>query len=449
MRLFPYGKAAFSFLVIALISGCWLGWQSLASGRRNLPPGTHKITFWVFASVHYDAYKKAIPAFEAAHPGTHVDLQLVSNDGLAARLQNAFLADLDVPDMVEIEISSSGTFFRGPLRDVGFEDLTDRVHNSGLWDKMVHARFAPYTTRGRIFGLPHDVHPVQLAYRRDLVEKLGIDVDKIHTWDDFVRVGKQVTLPNQRYMIELNDSGGDNLETFLFQRGGGYFDPDGHCTLDNEIAVKAMCWYVPLVAGPHRIGNSLGGGQVLTKAVEDGYVLFLVCPDWRSRGFQKDIPRVSGKMALMPLPAVEPGGIRTSTWGGTMLGITRRCKEPDLTWALAMHLYLDKAQLAERFRQTSILPAMRDAWNQEAFHEPNSFYSGQPLGDTYAALAPQVPFQYTSPFISTAKAKLGAALISCVQEYNAHPDRDLEPFARAALKESADDVRKLINRNPY
>src|SRR5579871_1565601 len=154
-------------------------------------------------------------------------------------------------------------------------------------------------------------------------------------------------------------------------------------------------------------------------------------------------------MALLPLPAVAPGGAHTSTWGGTMLGITKRCKEQDLAWQLAMHLYLDKPQLAERFRQTNILPAMSAAWNQAAFHEPNAYYSNQPLGDTYARLAPYVPFQYTSPFIGTAKAKLSAALISCVQEYNAYPDRDLEPFARAALKQNADDVRQRIARNPY
>ena len=58
--------------------------------------------------------------------------------------------------------------------------------------------------------------------------------------------------------------------------------------------MQTLCWYVPLVAGPHKIGNSLGGGQVLTKAVEDGYVLFLIAPDWRSKGFEQDIPREAG-----------------------------------------------------------------------------------------------------------------------------------------------------------
>lgn len=449
MRYFPYGRAAFCFLILALISGVWIAWTAATDARKVARPGTITLTYWTFAKPHYLSYQKAIKGFEAAHPGVKVDLQLVSNDGLAARLQNAFLADLDVPDLCEIEISASGTFFRGPLKDVGWSDLTERVHRSGLWDQMVQARFSPYTNRRHIFGLPHDVHPVQLIYRRDLVEAAGVDVREIKTWDDFIRIGHKLTVPNKRYMIDLSDSASDNIETCLFQRGGGYFDPDGRCILDSETAVQTLTWYVPLVAGPHPIGNSLGGGKVLTQAVEDGYVLFLVCPDWRSKSFEQDVPRVSGKMALMPLPAAVAGGRRTSTWGGTMLGITKHCRNQDLAWKLATYLYLDKPQLAERFRQTNILPAMRAAWKQPAFHEPNAYFSGQPLGDTYARLAPDVPLQYTSPFIQTAKAKLAEALISSVQQYNAHPDQSLEPFARAALRRSAGYVRRLMARNPY
>src|SRR6266581_3002594 len=250
MRSFPFGQAAFSMLVLALVSGFWLA-------AHPSPPKTATLTYWTFAKTHYLAYRQAIPSFKAAHPGVTVDLQLVSGTAVTTRLQAAFWADLDVPDLVEVEISSAGSFFRGPLKDVGFLDLTDRIHQTGLWERMVQARFAPYTSRGHIFGLPHDVHPVQLAYRRDIFANEGVDVGKIRTWDDFIRVGRKLTLPNQRYMIELSDTDASNLEPLLFQRGGGYFDPAGHCIFDNDVAVQTLRWYVPLVAGPRKIGNNL------------------------------------------------------------------------------------------------------------------------------------------------------------------------------------------------
>ncbi len=442
MRYFPYGKAAFSVLVLAILSGLWLA-------AHPAPRKTATLTIWTFAKPHYQAYQLAIPAFEAAHPGVKVDIQLVANVAAAQRLQAAFWSDLDVPDLVEVEISNAGSFFRGPLRDVGFSDLTARVNKAHLLERMVAARFAPYTKQGHIFGLPHDVHPTQIAYRRDLFAQAGVDPEKIKTWDDFIQLGHKLTIPNRRYLMEMNDNDTSHFEPALFQRGGGYFDPQGNCTMDNETAVQTMLWYVPLVAGPNKIGNNLGGGQILTRAVEDGYFYCLVAPDWRTKSIEQDIPRMSGKMALMPFPAVMPGGPRTSTWGGTMLGITKHCKNQDLAWELAMHLYLDKAQLAERFRGTNIIPALREAWEQPAFHEPRPYWSGLPLGETYARLAPQVPAQYASPFIFTAKAKMSAALVACVQRYNSDGPKDFEPFVRARLKQSADEVRVLIQRNPY
>jgi arabinosaccharide transport system substrate-binding protein len=446
MRQFPYGKAALCILIAALIAGLWLAAHPV---KRK----TATLTFWTFAKNHYDSSVEAAKSFEKLHPGVKVDVQLVAGPAVTYRLQAAFWSDLDVPDLAETEISAAGMFFRGPLEHVGFVDLTDRIHKEGLWDGMVQSRFAPYMSRGHIFGLPNDIHPVMLAYRRDIFEKKGVDVGKIKTWDDFVAVGRKLTIPNKRYMIEFSDSASWSFEMLLFQRGGGYFDSKGNCTMDDEIAVQTMCWYVPLVAGSKKIANSLGAGQgsgqMLTRAVEDGYILCLIAPDWRTKQIEMDVPRMSGKMALMPLPTVTPGGRPTSTWGGTMVGITKHCRNQDLAWEFAKHLYLESSDLAERFRSTNTLPALRSAWKEPAFNEPRPYWSGQQIGTMYASLARDVPPQYTSPVVVTAKSKLGEAIVECVQRYNAYGDEGFEEFVRSTLKNNAEEVRAMIRRNPY
>jgi len=442
MRSFPFGAAALCILLLAIFSGAWLALHPAKQEKSTL-------TFWTFAPEHQKAYMDALPSFEAAHPGVKVEIQLVSQQAVTTRLQAAFWSDLDVPDLVEVPIDFAGSFFRGPVENVGFSDLTARIHQSGLWDKMVQSRFAPYTSRGHIFGLPHDVHPIMLAYRRDIFQKEGIDANQIKTWDDFIRVGRKLTIANKRYMIELFDYRDAHLAACLFQRGGGYFTPEGKCIFDDETAVQTMLWYVPLVAGKNKIAGSLGPGQILTKAVEDGYFLTLIAPDWRTKTFEKDIPRMAGKMALMPLPSATPGGPRTSTWGGTMMGITKHSKNQELAWQFALHLYMDKKELGERFRSTNILPAVREAWNQKEFKEARPYWSNQPIGSLYAQLAPDVPAQYTGPFIVPAKAKLGEAVVACVQYYNANGEKGFEEFARKRLKQSADEVRALMARSPY
>jgi len=439
---FPYGAAALAFLLLALLSGAYI----LANPT---PKRTATITFWTFAKPHYEAYQPAIKEFERTHPGVKVDMQLVSGDAVTRRLRAAFWANLDVPDMVECEISAAGSFFRGSLDSVGFVDLTDRIEREGLKEKLVESRFAPYTTRGRIFGLPHDVHPVMLAYRRDLFEKHDIKVEDIKTWDDFVQIGRRVTKQGERYLLEADEGGGGAFEALLFQRGGGYFDAEGNCTFDNEKGIENILQYTPMVAGPNRIASSLGWGATLTKGVEDGYVMTVVAPDWRSKGFENDIGSMKGKMGLMPLPAIEPGGRRTSTWGGTMMGITKAAKDKDLSWELAKFLYLQKEDLADRFAGTNIVPPLKAAWDLPEFKKPNAYYGGQAVGTAYAALAPEVPAQYGSPFIELAKGKYSQSLIASVAYYKRNGDKGFEEFVRKTVKGKADEVRKVMARTPF
>jgi arabinosaccharide transport system substrate-binding protein len=430
-------------VVLMLVSGSWLLFHPI-------PQNTATLRLWTFAAVHCDAYKQAVPGFEAQHPGVTVDIELVHGDAITSRLQSAFWADLDVPDLVEVEISSAGTFFRGPVADVGFVDLTDWLKQSGYLDRIVKSRFSPYTSHGRVFGLPHDVHPVMLAYRRDLFEQLGIDADRLQTWDDFVLEGRRVTKRGERYMIQFSDVTSQNLEMLLFQRGGGYFDANGDLLMDNEIAVETIKWYIPLVAGSHLIASDPGtSDQAFTRALEDGYILSFVCPDWRSRLIERNVPQMAGKMALMPVPAFTRGGRRTSTWGGTMLGITKHCRNKELAWQLALYLYFDRQQLAARYRETNILSPLKTAWDLPVLREPRPYWSDQPIGKLYAELAEQVPPQYASPFTSLAKEKLGQVISASASYYNSHGEEGFEAFVRVRLKQAADDVRRQMERNPF
>ncbi len=459
MKEFPFGRAALWILLIALASGTAKGlWsaQNYLAARGQTP--TKTLTFWVFAPEHVDAYKSAFPAFEKAHPGVKIDLQQVTWNVVTQRLQAAMWSGVALPDMVEIPIDSAGAYFRGPVEDVGFVDLTERIKKAGLLNEMVTARFAPYTMRGHIFGLPHDVHPMMLAYNAEVFKKEGIDAEKIETWDDFIAIGRRLSKSGDRFMLELEDGRTAHFDPCLLQRGGGHFDEKGNVIFDNEIGVQTMLWFVPLVVGKNRIASSLAGGQVLSGAIKDGYFVCLMTPDWRTKTIEKMFqdkktkefaPEMMGKLRLMPLPAVKRGGPRTSTWGGTMLGITKQSPSQDLAWQLALHLYLNKDDLGQRFRDTNILPALRAAWKEPAFNEPRPFWGGQRLGTLYADLAPQEPQVYTSPFIAQSRAKLGEALVDCISKYRNDGDKDFEPYVRARLKRSADELRALIARNPF
>ena len=446
---FPYGKAPFALLVLAVVSGLLVCWRQF--GRREDPPD---LVFAIFARNHEEAYREAIPEFEKRH-GVKVQMQLVSLRALQSRLQSAFQTGAQVPDMVEIESSSMGFFTRGPIEDVGFMDLTDRLHAEGLYERMVESRYSLWSSRGRVFALPHDVHPVALAYRRDLIEELGIDVASLKTWSDFTEMGRRVTADltgdgyPDRYALDLSSGGGSSLQILMLQRGGQFLDAEGRVAFDSPETADAILWHLEQMHGRSPIAYNAGGGQSLVKTMMDGLVLFFFCPDWRTKQFEMDMPALSGKLGLIPLPAWEEGGRRTSTWGGTGLAIARSSPRRELAWELAKHLYLKTDDLADRFRAMNIIPPLVDSWRLEAFREPREFWGGQAIGSLYAGLAPETPPLYSSPYQQLAAGKVNEVYLAAVQRLRTRGPEGLREFVEAELKTQAAYVRRVMDRNVF
>ncbi len=439
---FPLGPAPLIIFALTVISGGFLLLRPTATQGDGL-------VLWTFAKEHVTCYEAELPAFQAAMPGTPIQVKQVDHSAIYQRLSAAMAAGVAVPDIVDVEISWTGPFFRGPIEEIGFVDLVPYLRRDGLLDRFLPSRFAPYTVQGRVFGLPHDVDPVMIAYRRDLLEAEGIDAGSLTTMEALVSVGRRLTRLGDdgrppRYLVQAQ-----TIEPFLFQRDGGYFDAQGRLRIDDEIAVQTMCWYVPLVAGPGRIAVDMGWGATMSRAMQEGLTLMFICPDWYARSFENDNPQLSGKMALMPLPAVTPGGRRTSTWGGTMIGITKSCRDPERAWALLKHLFASPAGWDRQWNTTGILPGMPESWTRPAIAAASPYWSGAAHGLAYAQLAPAVPPQYTSPYIDLAKGKYQEVMFACCRQWEAHGDDGFVEFVRERLTRAADEVRRQMTRNPF
>lgn len=446
---FPYGRAPFWLTLSALASLVLLVWVRL--GRAERRPD---LVLALSAPNHVAAYRAVEQRFEREH-GVDVALQLVHQRALTTRLQNALLAGTAVPDLVELPFDAMRYFGRGPLRDIGFVDLTDRLQSEGYRERLVEARLSLWSKAGRIFALPHDVHPVMLAYRADLVESLGIDVDSLTTWDHFVAEGRRVTVDRDgdgaldRFMIDLSSGANSGLRILLLQRGIGLFDEHANLTFNQTATIDTLIWYVRQSYGPTRIAFDCGWGQSLAKAMSDGLVLFYLAPDWRTNVFQLEAPRMAGKLKLMPLPAWQPGGRRTSIWGGSGLALTKRGKHPELAWQLARDLYFSYDELGRRFQDTNILPALKDAWGLAEFNEPNPYFSGQRLGQLFAQLATEVPPLWNNPYTILAENQLLEVVARAARHYELHGDQGLRQLVQSEVDAAEAHVRRYMARNAF
>ncbi len=444
----PVGLAPLLIAAMGLIAGLYLFVHPVSRRQADL-------VMWTFGVSHSDAYREAAERFSAA-TGRTVDLQLVNYNAVNQKLRSALWAAVNIPDLVEIEKSAAGGFFRGPIDKVGFLDLRPYMERDGILDRIPPNALATYTDRGAIFGLPHDIHPVMLAYRADIVDpylaRRGLRMEDLATWDDYFRELHGLIVPEERYLLQVEYSDAWAFQIFLMQRGGGIFGPDGRLRMDDETAVQTMLWMIPLVAesGTRQVAASLGNWQPsYYRGLVEGFYIAVLCPDWRSSSLEIFARELSGKMRVVPLPAPVPGGLRTSQIGGTMLGITRSARDPELAWQFAREIYYGSPEKHGRlFRTMNILTPDRQAWSDPAYHEARAYWGGQVLGERYIALADDVPPFYSSAFLPVATAKLNEAIVACYGHYRSHGADGFEAYVRQRLKSAADYVRRQMAREP-
>lgn len=413
--------------------------------RKGMP-------FWVSTTPHYAAYQPFVHEWNERHPDQPIDLKLLNAVALERRMLSGFLAGTPVADLVEPNISVATKAFAGPLSSVGYVDLTDRLKADGLLDIINRPSFAPYTTRGRIFGLPHDVHPVLLAYRADLTEAAGIDLSKVETWDDYFRVLRPLMRDldgdgqPDRFLLEAWDSEPFATTTLLMQAGGTLLDEHDKPAMNNPHNAAIIARMVTWFTGPRRTCVDINAASALGHRQRlDGLAIGYLMPDWRIGQWKRENPGLAGKLKIIPLPAWEPGGRRTSVTGGTMLGITRTSRHFESAWAFAKELYLSPRLAEQMFRDTNIITPVKSLWNSPIFDQPDPFFCGQAVGRLYINQAPHLPLRSSSPYNVIA----GSYLTNAVANLRNFADRT-RTYDEAALRIEAqrilDEAQRVLER---
>ena len=418
------------------------------------------LVFWIFAKTHQHLYDPMTAAWNSTQPPAEsVHTVLLSGDALQRRLLSGFLSATPLPDLVEAYAQIVAQAFKGPLEDVGFVDLTDLVQAEGIAKQINAPSFAPWTSHGRIFGLPHDVHPVLLAYRADLIEAAGIDVATIETWDDFVRLLRPLVRDvdgdgyPDHYLLNIWETNPELIESLMLQAGGVLFDAQEQLVMHSESNARVLATVVSWTTGPNRIAvNAPEFDAAGNKMRLDGTVLFSFMPDWLTGAWRQDLPQLAGKVKLMPLPGWEQGGRRTTVMGGTMLGIPKRVKHFDSAWRYAKNLYLSPDLARGLFRTTGIISPVKHHWTDPVYDEPSPYFCGQRYGRLYIAAAPDVPPRTSSPYNALARGKMAdsaLALKAYAQQYGKYTVAELLPEARQLLAQAEAQVHAQMQRNVF
>ncbi len=419
-----------------------------------------RIEVVTFSKHHATLYQPIVDRWNAEPGNSPVDISLVVYPALRQLTMNSTFSGRGFTDVVEIESKIASLLFAAPVDDILLKDLYPVLKADGLLEKIHPPALTPWIRDGRLFGIPEDMHPVLLAYRADLVEEAGLSLEGVETWDAF--------FDRLRPMIEDLDGDGiidrylinfwptqrvDFTGVYLLQRNPDMITPDGRIHLDTPTMAETLADLLLWCVGPDRVAAEVPHFSAATYLLlEQGYVVAMPLADWYSQLLTYNLPGLSGKFKVMPLPAWEPGGRRTSVWGGTMMSFFRDSENFEESWSLAKRLLLNREVAAERYRRTGIIAPIPEFWDDPAFAEPHPYFANQKIGQFYIEQAPHVPIRYTSPYQEQALQQIQRILITTRETAEARKLYDREallPLIAKELETAQAQIETIMARNPY
>ena len=390
-KLLAFGAAA----ATAGLTGC---------GSRSSLGGSDELSMWTWVgSVNDDLIgqaEKAIPGYD----GMRLSMTRIGSN-YKTKVLTALAGKSLVPDIVALN-DDVATYF--PNADQ-FHDLYE------LGAKDLEKDFLPWkwkwgvTPQGKMMAYPMDTGPTALFYRTDVFQKAGIDIDPAAVaqlapdWDTYIALGKKVKQAVPGSAIS------DNITSIyayrMAQQSKRYMTREGQFIGDQDHVRESFDLAVRVVK-EGLSANAQNGSTDADAVVTNGkLVAFNAAVWWAQLGPKNAAPKTKGLWRV----TAAPGG--AGNRGGSFLGITKYCKNPEAAFAFISWLETAKNQ-AQAFLDPVLFPSTPASYTDSRLSAPDPFFGGQKIVDVFAESAKKYPGAFYSPYDSIIDAPISAELVN-------------------------------------
>jgi len=365
-----------------ITAGLLAGVFTTAFAAAPLMAGEVRVDGFPPFDTHFD---KQVPLFNESQPDITITYQMNDHGDHHKKLTTNLATQSGAGDIVIVDVSYVGAFINAG----GFVNLSEEPYNAAQFEDG----FVPYAwkqgqgTDGNQYGIPVDIGPGVMYYRRDALESVGGDIDSIISdWDSYIEYGRQLKEKGIHLIADASDVAQILVRTTLEEGEGLYFDSEGNSLvtsdrfvnafglakqirdegLDGQIGAWSNEWY-----------DGFKGGTVATQL--SGAWLLGHLQNWMA-------PETAGKWGASDLP----GGIYGS-WGGSFLAIPTQSENPAEAWEFIKYLTTQEQPQVDSLRDLGAFPVLLSTYDDPAFDEPMDFLAGQKARQLFAEVAKKVP----------------------------------------------------------
>jgi len=308
------------------------------------------------------------------------------------RLQTRFFLSLisgvGAPDVMQLQ-NREGPRYSETLR------LTDLTEVAAKYEsEFVPAFWKNCVFHGRVYGIPWDMGPCAIFYKRDLFKKYGIDPDVIETWDDYIEAGKKVIAGSDGRTRMLPFGTGIDLRTmfemFIQQVRAQVFDADGKVAVNTPEVTRVMDLIRKFIDSG--IGMNVEASSAEFRATfNSDAVASYPAAAWFG-GLLKTLGKKgAGNWGVFRLPAFESGGLRVSNLGGSILVIPDQSDNKEAAWAFIEEALCRREGQLKQYEGYDLFPTLLSVLDDPFFDQGEAFYGGQNVRRLFSTEVEKIP----------------------------------------------------------
>lgn len=359
-----------------LLAGC-------SAEEADLDPDeiSGTITFGGWPSAD-EAIEAIIEGFQEEYPNVEVEIEMVSTEDHHDRLLTSLAARAGAPDVAMVEAAYIGAFRDRP----GFVNLLDEPYNAARFeDDFVDYKWqhAQSIDGDQMIGIPWDIGPLSMFYRRDMFEEAGLpsEPDEVYELlndpEGFLEASRALTIENEQWAVA-------EASTPFYARWSNrdFYNEDLSFRFDSDDSIEL----IELGQQIYEEGLSAqveAWGPEWTSMLGDGRIAMAYSGSWFG-GFLKTwiAEGTDGKWGV-----IEPPLFESTNWGGSFLTIPAMSDNQAAAWAFVEYALTTSEAQNAMFEAVDYYPAYTPAWDDPMYDEEDPFFAGQQTRQLWASIA--------------------------------------------------------------
>lgn len=348
---------------VALVMGLSTSLIACSSSSSSGDSGSKKVTeIRVVAANHpwTEAIKKELPEFEK-ETGIKVKIDSYFEDQLTQKTSVEFASHSDDIDVVMFRPLQDGKMFH---KNGYFANLNDYVaKEKNYTDDFIPAAIGSVKDGDELFGIPLITETEVLYYRKDLLQKAGLEVPK--TLDELAADAKKLNDPKNGVAGFVargqRAAAVTQLSSFMYDFGADWMK-DGKATLNTPEAIKAFTYYGDLLRnyGPKGTLN-MSWPEAMAVFTQGKAAFYTDASSLFSNATDPSKSQVADKVGFAPFPAGPDGKSHPYNVTSWALGIGHNSKKKDAAWKFIK--WCESKEMVQKMQVAGNPGARISVWN--------------------------------------------------------------------------------------